>query len=159
MNKRVLLSVVLAVFASLSIGQTSVAAPSNPNAPEDIVFNYAFAAGEACAFPIEAVLVGKLKIITLPGNRITITFPGAKITVTNSTDKTKQVTLSGNGSVHLFTQPDGTMLVKSTGPGLYTDPGVGAFWFTGNYLFVPADVLNTPLEGNGPAINICPLIN
>ena len=111
--------------ALLTPGASATAAPPSPVDQVET-----FAAGEACAFPIEVAFEGKGGAIDLPNNPTfsgIATSPNLRVTVTNLSDPTKTVTVNATGAFRFVTLPDGGLEIVAGGHNfLYGVPEVGA---------------------------------
>jgi hypothetical protein len=147
--------VALAAAALSMLCASASAAPPSPvdQTPVDVP------AGGACAFPIEYVLTGKAKTISLPGDRTIVTAPGQDLTVTNQTNG-RSVTLNITGSFHVTTLPDGDVVTVATGRNALLDPVAGFVLTEGTftYAFDARGNLIAPLSGTGRRTDICALV-
>jgi hypothetical protein len=112
--------------ALLTPASSATGAPPTPADPSP----QAFAAGEACPFPIEVAASGDEGFVDLPHNPryagIGIS-PGLRITVTNVSDPSKTVTINATGAFHFVALPDGGLEIVAGGHNfLYGVPEVGA---------------------------------
>ncbi len=130
-------SLIARVILSLGAGAVSQVAYAAP--PTEYTQTYHLDANQIapgqCAFPVDIVVQGKSKTITLPGNRVIITAPGQSATVTNLSDPKKTVTLNITGATHQSVQ-NGDNVYVLTGRNLAGDPDAGLVLAIGNFSFV-----------------------
>jgi hypothetical protein len=144
-----------------SLGIEHLAAQNDNGAPpQEQTINIPLDPGVACAFGVNISGQGKLKQITLPGDRLIITSPGLEVTVTNVADPSKHVTLNATGSTHVTTAPDGSSVYVYTGRNVNLDPVAGFVLAIGHFsiAFDANGNLTQSLEGKGQLVDICAMI-
>jgi len=116
-----------------------------------------------CGFPIEVVLSGKGKMITLPGGRTILTSPGLTATLTNLGNNNRR-TIVITGSFHHRILKNGNIEIVASGRNVLLDPQVpglpGLVLAVGHYTWVLDGQGNLvqPLEGTGQMIDLCALL-
>jgi hypothetical protein len=116
-----------------------------------------------CAFPVEAEVSGKSKVIDLDSGQTLITAPNLRITLTNVTEPTNQVTYVITGSFLTTERTDGNLDVEARGSNLIFGPEVGIFLAIGRFTFIGfedegAIVALTPPTGEGRLTDVCALL-
>lgn len=138
MNKRIVLSIVLAVFASLSIGKTSVAAPekSSGGPPEPWEFFYTIEASDGCQdFDVDLRAVrGTTKTLLFRSGKSIWLTPGGRGTATRADNPQKSVELVTTGQIHFFPpNPDGSTVAVGNGRNVNWGPGIGVWLIMGTF--------------------------
>lgn len=116
-----------------------------------------------CGFPIDVVLSGKGKMISLPGDRTILTSPGLTATLTNPANN-KQEAIVITGSFHVRTLKDGNVETVVTGRNiLFSDqvPGLpGLVLAIGRFSWIVdgGNSLVQDLQGTGQLIDLCALL-
>jgi hypothetical protein len=145
--------------ALLTPGGAATGAPPVPPEPPTTTK----AAGEACAFPIQVDVTGKIGFIDLPHNHhftAIQTAPGQRTTVTNL-DTGKSVTFNTTGAFRVVSSSGGVDVIEAGGHNfLYGEPqaGVTAFATTGPIEFTAVDnhIVEKGLDLSGARVrDIC----
>ena len=147
--------VALALAVVLVLPRASSAAPPEP---VDVTTTL-----PGCAFPVEAEVSGKSKVIDLPSGQTLITAPNLRITLTNVTEPTNQVTYVITGSFLTTERTDGNLDVEARGSNLIFGPEVGIFLAIGRFTFIGfedegAIVALTPPTREGRLTDVCALL-
>jgi hypothetical protein len=149
--------VALALAVVLVLPRASSAAPPGDVDVEDVTL-------PGCAFPVEAEVSGKSKVIDLPSGQTLITSPNLRITLTNVTEPTNQVTYVITGSFLTTERTDGNLDVEARGRNLIFGEEVGIFLTIGQFTFIGREadegviVAITPPTGEGSLTDVCALL-
>lgn len=159
------LSVVAALLLGLVLGSSPVVAapPKEPNPFAPVLNEGTGDLNDFCGFDIAIILVGKIKSISLPGERTTTVSPGAKITLTSEFGKTvtyvitgvihEQILLDAKGKKFIDVQATGTNLL------LLPEPNSGLALTTGNFHYTlnldKSERTRFDAGGPGQVVDVC----
>ena len=114
---------------------------------------------DACGFTVLVHAGGKVKPISLPGDRLTVIFPGSVATLTNPENGTTE-RVSNTGTFHFTPLPNGGMELLLTGRNIVEDTELGLLLTIGNFI-IERDETGAVirLEGTGRVIDLCELMS
>lgn len=152
-------------FASTVVAVAALAAPTvalanQGGSPSPGSNTLQFAAGEACAFPVEIQSSGKSKSMPFKGGRVITLFAQSVTTAVNLADPSKSITVRGGGNWHDVILPSGAILGSMSGHSYIVGNPFGLLLLIGQFSVViaPDGQITEPPVGNGRQVQLCDLI-
>jgi hypothetical protein len=157
---RVLAGGVVAPVVLLLASGGAAPALADPNPPVPVDQLISLPAGAVCAFAVDLHVVGKAKLIELPGGGLIFTAPSESVVVTNADQPDHSVTIMIPGASHISTEANGDVVIVVTGRNLQFDPVAGFVLAVGRFQY-RSDAggnLVESLNGHGQLIDVCQLV-
>jgi hypothetical protein len=157
-HRRILIVCVLA--AALAALAVALVVPKGASAAPPSPADQTFTVSGVCDFPVRVKIIGKMKVIDVPGPDVLITVPGQHATLTNVQEPVNRVTVNSAGPGRVTQLRSGDVLVVARGRNIIYDRGEGIFLTIGRVRITVAggpgvgdDI--TILESHGRIIDLC----